>query len=282
MVTETDLALADGRTLHYYDTGPGGGDRLAVFWHHGTPNTGAPPEPLFAAAAANDLRWVSYDRPGYGGSTPNPGRDISSAAADVSAIGDALGLHRFAVMGHSGGGSHALACGALLPERVTAVVCAAGLAPFAAAGLDWFAGMYPGGQAQLRAAAAGRAAITEFVAAEQFDPEMFTPADHGALAGEWSWLGRVAGEAIAGGPDGMIDDELANVGPWGFDPARVLAPVLVLHGEQDRIVPSAHGRWLAAACPSGELRLSRQDGHVSVLRAGADALAWLATAGRGS
>jgi pimeloyl-ACP methyl ester carboxylesterase len=282
MVTETDLELADGRTLHFYDTGPDDAGRLAVFWHHGTPNTGAPPEPLFAAADANGLRWVSYDRPAYGGSTPNPGRDIGSAAADVSAIADALGLDRFAVMGHSGGGSRALACGALLAGRVTAVVCASGMAPFGAAGLDWFAGMYPGGAAGLRAAAAGRAAMTEFAAAEQFDPEMFTPADHAALAGEWSWLGRVAGQAIEGGPAGLIDDELANVGPWGFDPAQVVPPVLFLHGQQDRMVPSSHGQWLSGVCPSAELRLFPEDGHISVLRAGADALKWLRAAHRGS
>jgi len=282
MVTKTDLKLADGRTLHFYDTGPDDSGRLAVFWHHGTPNTGAPPEPLFAAAAANGLRWVSYDRPAYGGSTPNPGRDIGSAAADVAAIGDALGLHRFGVMGHSGGGSHALACGALLPERVVGIVCGAGLAPFGAPGLDWYAGMYPGGAAGLRAAAAGRAALTAAMAAGEFDPEMFTPADHAALAGEWSWMGRVAGQAIEAGPAGQIDDELANVAPWGFEPARVVPPVLFLHGGQDRIVPSSHSQWLARECPSAELRLFPEDGHVSVLNAGADALQWLAAVHRGS
>src|ERR1700727_1966986 len=99
MVTETDLELADGRTLHYYDAGPGDAGALAVFWHHGSPNTGGPPEPLFAAAAANGLRWVSYDGPASCGSPPTPGRDIASAAADVAAIGDALGLDRFALMG---------------------------------------------------------------------------------------------------------------------------------------------------------------------------------------
>jgi pimeloyl-ACP methyl ester carboxylesterase len=81
--------------------------RLVVFWHHGTPNTGVPPEPLFPAAAQHGVRWVSYDRPGYGGSTPHPGRDIASAAVDASSVADALGIGQFAVMGHSGGGSHA-------------------------------------------------------------------------------------------------------------------------------------------------------------------------------
>ena len=88
MVTETQLRLKDGRTLHAYDTGADGtaAGQLAVFWHHGTPNIGAPPEPLFPAAARLGIRWVSYDRPGYGGSTPNLDRDVASAAADVSSV----------------------------------------------------------------------------------------------------------------------------------------------------------------------------------------------------
>lgn len=156
-MTETDLALPGGRRLHVYDAG-GREDRLAVFWSHGTPNVGAPPVPLFDAADRLGLRWISYDRPGYGGSTPRPVRDIASAAGDVERIADALGLARFAVVGHSGGGPHALACGALLSERVRAVVSMAGLAPFGAEGLDWFDGMTASGVASLRAAAAGRAA----------------------------------------------------------------------------------------------------------------------------
>jgi pimeloyl-ACP methyl ester carboxylesterase len=193
-VTEFDLALSGGRTLHAYDMGSGGAaGRLAVFWHHGTPNIGAPPEPLFAAADRLGIRWVSYDRPGYGGSTPHQGRDVASAAADVSSVADALGLDQFAVMGHSGGSTHALACGALLPERVLGVVSMAGLAPFGAEGLDWFAGMVASGVASLRAAAEGRAAKERFEAsAAEYDPE-FTPADLAALSGEWSWLAGVVG-----------------------------------------------------------------------------------------
>ena len=155
VVTELDLELGDGRTLHAYDTHPGATDGVAVCWHHGTPNIGAPPTPLFAAADRLGLRWVSYDRPGYGGSTPLPGRNIASGAADTAAVADALGIDRLAVMGHSGGGPHAIACGALLADRVIGVVSTAGLAPFDAEGLDWFAGMAASGVASLRAAAAG-------------------------------------------------------------------------------------------------------------------------------
>ncbi|WP_405150182.1 alpha/beta hydrolase [Sphaerisporangium sp. NBC_01403] len=273
MVTELDLKLDDGRTLHVYDTG--GDGRLAVFWHHGTPNIGAPPEPLFPAAAELGIRWVSYDRPGYGGSTPRPGRDLASAAACASGVADALGIGRFAVMGHSGGGPHALACGALLPDRVLGVVSVAGLAPFGAEGLDWFAGMTPSGAASLRAAAEGRAAKERYEAGAEYDPEMFTPADHAALAGEWSWFGDVVGPAVAAGPGGLIDDDLAYVAPWGFDPARVTAPALLLHGGLDRVVPGPHGEWLARHCPSAELRSSPDDGHNSILHSAPAALSWL-------
>ncbi|RZU77746.1 pimeloyl-ACP methyl ester carboxylesterase [Micromonospora kangleipakensis] len=273
MMTELDLRLADGRTLHAYDTG--GEDRLAVFWHHGTPNIGAPPAPLFAAADRLGIRWVSHDRPGYGGSTPLPGRDIASAATDVAAVADALGLDRFAVVGHSGGGPHALACGALLADRVVAVVSGAALAPYDADGLDWFAGMVPSGVASLRAAAAGRAAKEEFeTSGVEYDPG-FTPADLAALAAEWSWFDSVVGPAIEAGSGGLIDDDLAYVSPWGFDPARVTPPVLLLHGGRDGVVPAAHGEWLARRCPGAELRRYPEDGHISVLTHAETALEWL-------
>ena len=123
MVTETDLELGDGRTLRAYDTCAGGADdRLAVLWHHGSLIVGAPPEPLFPAAEELGIRWVSYERPGYGGSTPRPDRGMASAAGYASAVADALGIDRFAVVGYSHGGSHAVVCAALLPERVLGAV----------------------------------------------------------------------------------------------------------------------------------------------------------------
>ena len=216
MVTEIDLELPDGRTLHVYDTA-GEDGRLAVLWHHGTPNLGPPPEPLFPAA-------------------------------DVAVIADALEIGRFAVMGHSGGSNHALASGALLPARVLGAVCMSGLAPPHAEGLDWFAGMADAGAAELGAATRGRAALVDHLSTTDFDPEQFTPADHA---------------------------DLAYVAPWGFAPAEVRVPVLLVHGGQDRVVPSSHGRWLASRITSAELWLRPEDGHVSVLGSAGAALGWL-------
>ncbi len=124
----------------------------------------APPEPLFAAAAERGIRWVSHDRPGYGGSTPHPDRDVASAAADVPRVADAVGI--------------------------------SAPAPFGAEGLDWFAGMTPSGAAEYRAAATGRAALEAYLASAEFDPEVFTPADHAALFGAWSWMGPVDNQAL--------------------------------------------------------------------------------------
>jgi pimeloyl-ACP methyl ester carboxylesterase len=256
VVTEADIALADGRTLHAYDTRAGGpdvaGSPVAVFWLHGSPNIGSPPEPLFAAAEANGLRWVSYDRPGYGGSSPHDGRSVASAAADVAAVADALGIGRFAVLGHSGGGPHALACAALRPERVIAAVSVSGPAPFDADGLDWFAGSSPGIAAENRAATGGRAALEAHWA--QAQPEdmgaFFTEADPGGPGRQLVMAGRRGGPGHATGHRGIHRGH----------PARGPAMGLPAGGDQ-RSGPD-HAR-----CPDAD--------HITVLDSAPDALAWL-------
>lgn len=275
-LTETDVSLPGGGVLHVYDTG---GPGHPVIWHHGTPNTGPPPAPLFADAERLGPRWIGYDRPGYGGSTPSPDRPVSSAAGLSAAVADALGIEEFAVMGHSGGGPHALACAALLPERVTAAVVAASLAPYDPTdpgGLDYTAAMAASGVAALEAAAAGRPTKEQHEAehGDDYDPE-FCEADQAALEGEWSWFKSVVGPGAESGPAPAIDDDLAYVRPWGFDVASIAAPVLVLHGGRDRIVPIAHGAWLVARIPGATLQEHPDDGHISVLTHGADALEWL-------
>ncbi|MBL8093460.1 MAG: alpha/beta hydrolase [Anaerolineales bacterium] len=276
MINETRVDSAEGRRLHVYDTGQSDNHSpLAVFWLHGTPNLGAPPAPLFADARRLNLRWVSYDRPGYGGSTPQPGRSVAAAADDIGRIADALGIDRFAVLGHSGGGPHALACGARLAERVVAVVSVSGSAPYGGPGLDWFAGMAPAAAAELGAATMGRAALEAHLRSAESTPDVLTPDDLAALAGPWAWLGAVYEGGLKSGFDGFVDDDLAFVSAWGFDPTQIAAPTLILHGERDRIVPCPHGLWLAEHCPAAELRVEPEAGHLSVLASAPSALEWI-------
>jgi pimeloyl-ACP methyl ester carboxylesterase len=279
VLNETDLQLDDGGRLHVYDTGACGSGRadLVVVWHHGSPNIGVPPLPLFPIGSELGIRWIGYDRPGYGTSTPAPDRAIASAAHYTVSVADSLGIDRFAAMGHSSGGAHALACAALLPERVLGVVSISTMAPYGAEGLDWFAGFAPAGEASLRAATRGRAAREAYEAAGVEEGDVgFTEADEAALGGDWSWFIEVVRPALANGPAPMIDDNLAAVHPWGFDPADVAAPTLVVHGGLDRMVPSSHGEWLARRIPAAQLWLRPDDGHITIMGAGAEALRWLA------
>lgn len=273
MLTQRDLALADGRTLRIYDSGPiTDRPELAVFWHHGSSQLGTPPAPLNPVAEKLGIRWVSCDRPSYGGSSDQPGRDVAASAADVAVVVDRLGIDRFAALGTSGGGPSALACAALLPGRVAAVACLAGLAPYESPGLDWFAGMAANGEQELRLAGVGRSALrTHFETAEFDEQMMLTPADRALLEGAWAWLASNGD----GGIDGLIDDDLSFVKPWGFELAQVKAPVLLLHGEDDRIVPSAHSRWLVQHLPQAQLSLQPGEGHLSILAHGRTALEWL-------
>jgi pimeloyl-ACP methyl ester carboxylesterase len=272
---ERDLRMGDGRTLHVYDTAPHQSGWPVVVWHHGTPNLGAPPEPLFAAADRLELRWVSFDRPGYGGSTVAPARTVLTVADDVATVADALGLDRFAVMGYSGGGSYALGCAAALGDRIRAVVSLAGIAPYDAEGLDWFAGMIPSGVAALTAAAAGRESRAALEASGFTYDSQFTETDLALFEGPWGWLGKVAGPARDAGPYGQIDDDVSYTLPWAGDLASVTAPVLLLHGTEDRIIPAGHASWLAAHCPTAELRLCAGDSHFTIVTHAESGLEWL-------
>lgn len=272
------MRLDDGRTVHAYDTGATDASRITIVWNHGSPQTGALLEPLLDAAADRNIRLLSYGRPSYGGSSPQPGRSVASAASDVAQVADAHGIRQFAVMGASGGGPHALACAALFPERVTGVVSVASLAPFGGSSSptdmnEWLYGMTsPGG---LRAALAGRAARAQHSETAEFDPQNFTEADWAALAGGWSSLGADVARSEQFGSDGLIDDDVAFVSPWGFDLAQIRTRVLIVQGGEDRVVPPTHSMWLLNGCRNAELWLRPKDGHISILDACPVAMDWL-------
>lgn len=275
-----DVDTGDGRVVRAHDAAPGRDDLLPVLWHHGTPGLGNPPAPLAGAARRLGVRWIGVDRPGYGGSTARPGRSVADVADDAAVVADALGLGAFAVVGHSGGGPHALGCAARYPDRVLAAVEVAGAAPLDARGLDWYADLNPVAAASFRATGQGREARRRL---EENRPPVappFTEADEAALAGPWSWFLEVVATAVESGPEPVWDDEAALVASWGVDLGAIRCPTLVVHGEDDRAVPPTHGRWLGDAIPGATTWIAPGDGHVSVLRHAEPALEWLVRAAR--
>ena len=274
MSERRQIAIPDGRVLDVADTGDVAAAAGTVIWHNGSPHTGALLDPVVAGCAARGLRVVTYARPSYGASTPMPGRTVADAARDVAAIADALGIDRFFVLGASGGGPHALACAAVLPDRVTGVATFASPAPDVP-DIDWLAGMHAPGA--LEAARNGRASRATFAETDTFDEGIFTAGDWAALSGEWEAVGRDAGAAEADGTgrDGLIDDDVAFAQPWGLDLDAIRCPVLIVQGSDDRVIPRQHGAWLEERVPGAELWLREGDGHVSVMNAMPAALDWL-------
>jgi pimeloyl-ACP methyl ester carboxylesterase len=260
------VKTADGRTLAVEDAGTP--DGLPLMVHVGTPNSRHLYGRTVADAAARGLRLISYDRPGYGESTPQPGRTMADAAGDARAICAALGIDRLAMWGLSGGGPPLLACAALLPDLVAAAACLASPAPHDAAGLDWLAGMGPGAAGEFALMHTDRAASRAVFETEREEMLAASPADLAEKMGQpGEDRGFLLDEAISmqqaytSGIEGCWDDCFAEITPWGFDLAEISVPVLLMHGRLDNGVPFSHGQWLAAHIPGVEARLFDDEGH---------------------
>jgi pimeloyl-ACP methyl ester carboxylesterase len=270
------LVLRDGRTVLVDDTATSADDdRPVLVWHHETPHTGRVLEPLRTAADARGLRIIACTRPGFGGADPLPGRDVAAGARDLAEVLDARDVDRVLVMGGSGGGPHALAAAALLPDRVAAVAVFASPAPFEDTP-TWWDGMADDGG--LRSARVGREPRITWAANAAFDPGQFVDVDWATLDRDWAALGRDATAAGESGLQGAADDDVAFVTDWGFRLSAVRTPALVVHGGRDRVVPAAHGRLLAAGLPDATLDERPSDGHVSVLTGVPRAMEWLLAA----
>lgn len=278
------LNLPDGRRLDVHVDGPE--DAPVLLFHHGTPGSGAHYRFITAAARALGLRTVTYSRPGYGASSRHPGRVVADAVPDVVAILDQIGAADCVTAGWSGGGPHALACGALAPDRVRAVLTMAGVAPYDAAGLDFLAAMGQENVDEFHAALAGEQQLRDVLTAEaeqlgRATPEVIAdgmasllpPSDLAALNEDFGEdLAANFREGLRGGPDGWIDDDLAFVQPWGFDPADLTVPTHVWQGSEDLMVPYAHGQWLAERVGGGRAHLLEGEGHLSVVIGSIDAM----------
>lgn len=275
--------------LAYEDSGPPGGFPVVVC--SGSPGSRVLDPKIVRTAEKLGLRVIGYDRPGYGGRPPQPGRRTADTAEDLRRLADDLGLTRIALWGPSGGVGHALAGAALLPDLVTAACVFAGFAAYGEPGFDFVAGM--------------SAELAEEVAIFFADPaqarEKFR-ADAAAMAaslsapGGWmerwgeragtddahdletaTYLADVCAEALRDGDDGWWEDWVAVLSPWGFDPGDIRVPVRLWHGTED-FVPVAHGRWLAATVPTMTASFPEGLDHSDIFEFARDeALEWLAT-----
>jgi pimeloyl-ACP methyl ester carboxylesterase len=276
-VETVTIPVGHGREICVEMAGDPGGTPILV--HYGSPNSRHLYRPWVADAAAKGVRLLCYDRPGYGGSTADPGRSVASGAADVRAIAEALGHDRLRIWGISGGGPYALACAALLPDITVAVSSVASLAPYDAAGLDYFAGMGELNAEDIKLffsdpAAARRSHHENWEEARAATPEqlaeimtsVLSPVDAAALTGELAeWMASSTRDGLAAGDQGWWDDGVAELTSWGFDLRDIGVPVKIWHGRQDRMVPVQHGEWLAANVPGAEADISDRDGHVTMI-----------------
>ena len=270
------LELADGRTLGYADFAPDAPN--AVLWCHGGP--GSRLEPKLAGESSGDvgLRIIGIDRPGYGFSTPRPGRSIEACVPDIIAVADHLGIESFHIVGVSTGGAYALATAATNPSRVRGVVACCALTDMrdhaARASMTgdggaiadiWnsatrdeaiaFATKQFGADGSAMLSAAGDTGLAEA------DTALF--ADPAFLAGMMETFAPM----FAWGVEGYADDRLADGPGWGgFDVKSVACPVVVAHGTADTICPPINGETTARIVPGADLRWFDGDGHFSVVR----------------
>lgn len=272
----TSISLPDGRALDLRVNGADDGP--VVVFHHGTPGSVLPRRVMIEQAAERGLRLVTYSRAGYGDSDRQEGRRVADIAADVTAILDHLGVEKAMTAGWSGGGPHALATGALLPDRITGVLSIAGVAPYDAEGLDFLGGMGEGNIEEFGAALKGEGELWPLLEGMRAELKNATP--EAILSELSSLLPEVdrkeitdeAGEemaanfreALKNGVDGWGDDDLAFTVPWGFDLAAMSVPTFVWQGSADLMVPFAHGQWLAANVHGATAHLLDGEGHLSV------------------
>ena len=253
-------------------------DAMPVLFHGGTPTAAVVYPPAAEAVTRHAIRLITYSRPGYATSDPQLGRCVADAVADVEAILGAIQADRYVTIGWSGGGPHALACAALTSERCLAAATIAGVAPYPAPGLDWLAGMGRENIEEFGAALAGIDALSAYLTAAAGDlatvtadqvadtlGDLVSDVDVASLHGPYAeWLAATFRKSVSSGIAGWRDDDLAFVRPWGFDLAMTRRPVAVWQGEEDRMVPFAHGEWLAAHVPTARPHLLAGQGHLSL------------------
>jgi pimeloyl-ACP methyl ester carboxylesterase len=265
------MKLGDGRELAYTELGEPGGS--CVFFFHGAPMSRLHLVPLEALFAARGLRVISPDRPGYGMSSPTPGRSVADWPADVARLADALGIDSFLVAGHSSGGAYAVACAAMLNERVLGGAVLGGVTDMAwpDAWLGYLEGRFEIELMRLpdEATTISRCADRFGADGRGFLADSFElPApDVAYLSDESVELPFTAAvlEAFRQGIVGYAQDVHLEGRGWPFDVRRIAAPIEVIHGELDTLVPLAHSRHTSQVIPNANLRVLPGHGHLTTV-----------------
>jgi len=256
-----EVRLPDGRAMAYADHGDPAGP--VVLSCVGTPDSRLVGRHWAAAADRAGVRILTPDRPGFGGSDPQPGRTLADWPADATVLLDTLGVHRFAVAGGSGGGPYAVACGVLLADRVSAVALVAPAAPRGAPAhgfvplaetalrergerLAWLVGNDPDG-------------LFGFLAPDESEPDRRA---HAALDPQQkAEVFANLREAFRQGTDGYVQDHLICAGDWSDLLPRLTRPTRIWQGTDDNNVPAEATRWLAGQIPGAELTQLAGAGH---------------------
>jgi pimeloyl-ACP methyl ester carboxylesterase len=238
--------------------------------------------PLIEDAKRLGLFVIGYDRPGYGGSTAQPGRTIADHAADLTAIASHLQITQLATVGFSGGGSHAVASAVLLPDLVVASVAFCPPRPIEtpSVGLtaeeevnpqpifDPLAARPPLEQEREEILAITQEGILEVNLAfpeKQRVSTAFLDFHYGSMKA-----------AIQPGAEGPLEDIRAYFTPWGLDLNANRIPIAIWHGKADATVSYTHGEWLAENTPHAEIHLTETDSHRSIFENSYDeAMEWL-------
>jgi pimeloyl-ACP methyl ester carboxylesterase len=273
--TEHRIRLVDGRTLACLELGDPAGPLVLYF--HGYPGSRLEARVAAAAAARLGVRLLAIDRPGFGQSTFQVGRTIAGWASDVAALADRLELGRFSIIGVSGGGPYALACAALLPDRLARVALLCPLGPLDVA--DGKAGMLVQDRALLtlaaHAAPLARCVVRmlahwmrrdadrylKFMMAGMASPDRDLFADPGYR----SIVLASTAEALCQGGEGPAWELPLIARPWGFRLQDVRMPVSLWQGLADQILPAHMARRLAAALPACHPRYFPGEGHLSLV-----------------
>ena len=269
------LWLPDGRRLSYAVYGMPGG--RPVFYFHGWPSSRLEARLHEVTAMQKSVCLIAIDRPGFGLSDFQPRRRILDWPQDVLAVATALGIARFAIIGVSGGGPHALACACLMPERLTTVALLGSTGPLSEPHAT--AGMMPQNRQLFSLARSApwllrlflewrarqvRRDFTHFITRVTKD---MAAADHAFFASHpqmRSQMREAFVDACRSGARGASWEARLFTRPWGFRLGDISKEVLLWQGEDDHNVPASMGRALAAALPHCQATLYPGEGHLSL------------------